>query len=416
MTSRILVVALFGATVVLGVALVLLRRRPRTRLARLSRHRAAPRRRWSGAMRRVRRFVLGRPRLAVVLTGLTIAGLGWLLAGPVAAAVGGLYAMVAVRGWQLRAARRAVERACAAMLVAVDAAASDLRAGLVPDLAPIGRAGAGPRTTVAGAGVGAGAAVQGVAGMAARGFGTGTVVDGFGSRGSVGGFGSGPGAGGFGPGVGVGSGMGVDGVRSLAGADGFGPGAGVGGVGPGMGVDGVRSLAGADGVAPGAAVDGARSWAGADRVWSAVRVDRARPGVASGADAAAEAAISGAEAAVDVAVSGALARLEAAYRISEALGTPLADLLDRVEADLRAAERLRLNVRAQTAGAQATSVLLAGLPVVGLVLGVTMGFDPFHQLLRTPVGGVCAIAAALLQCGGLVWTTRLVRGATAGVR
>jgi tight adherence protein B len=389
MTSRILVVALFGATVVLGVALVLLRRRPRTRLARLSRHRAAPRRRWSGAMRRVRRFVLGRPRLAVVLTGLTIAGLGWLLAGPVAAAVGGLYAMVAVRGWQLRAARRAVERACAAMLVAVDAAASDLRAGLVPDLAPIGRAGAGPRTTVAGAGVGAGAAVQGVAGMAARGFGTGTVVDGFGSRGSVGGFGSGPGAGGFGPGVGVGSGMGVDGVRSLAGAD---------------------------GVAPGAAVDGARSWAGADRVWSAVRVDRARPGVASGADAAAEAAISGAEAAVDVAVSGALARLEAAYRISEALGTPLADLLDRVEADLRAAERLRLNVRAQTAGAQATSVLLAGLPVVGLVLGVTMGFDPFHQLLRTPVGGVCAIAAALLQCGGLVWTTRLVRGATAGVR
>jgi tight adherence protein B len=389
MTSRILVVALFGATVVLGVALVLLRRRPRTRLARLSRHRAAPRRRWSGAMRRVRRFVLGRPRLAVVLTGLTIAGLGWLLAGPVAAAVGGLYAMVAVRGWQLRAARRAVERACAAMLVAVDAAASDLRAGLVPDLAPIGRAGAGPRTTVAGAGVGAGAAVQGVAGMAARGFGTGTVVDGFGSRGSVGGFGSGPGAGGFGPGVGVGSGMGVDGVRSLAGAD---------------------------GVAPGAAVDGARSWAGADRVWSAVRVDRARLGVASGADAAAEAAISGAEAAVDVAVSGALARLEAAYRISEALGTPLADLLDRVEADLRAAERLRLNVRAQTAGAQATSVLLAGLPVVGLVLGVTMGFDPFHQLLRTPVGGVCAIAAALLQCGGLVWTTRLVRGATAGVR
>jgi tight adherence protein B len=257
-------------------------------------------------MRRVRRFALGRPRLAVVLTGLTIAGLGWLLAGPVAAAIGGLYAMVAVRGWQLREARRAVERACAAMLVAVDAAASDLRAGLVPDPAPIGRAGAAPRTTVTRAGVSAGAAVPGV--------------------------------------------------------------------------------------------------------------DRARPGVASGADAAAEAAVSGAEAAVDVAVSGALARLEAAYRISEALGTPLADLLDRVEADLRAAERLRLNVRAQTAGAQATSVLLAGLPVVGLVLGVTMGFDPFHQLLRTPVGGACAIAAALLQCGGLVWTTRLVRGATAGVR
>jgi tight adherence protein B len=114
----------------------------------------------------------------------------------------------------------------------------------------------------------------------------------------------------------------------------------------------------------------------------------------------------------DAAVAAAIARLDAAYRISEALGTPLADLLDRVDADLRAGQRLRLTVRAQTAGAQATSVLLAGLPVVGLALGASMGADPVDQLLHTPVGAGCGLGAVVLQCAGLAWTARLVRGAT----
>jgi tight adherence protein B len=115
----------------------------------------------------------------------------------------------------------------------------------------------------------------------------------------------------------------------------------------------------------------------------------------------------------DAAIATAIARLDAACRISEALGTPLADLLDRVDADLRAGQRLRLNVRAQMAGAQATSVLLAGLPIVGLGLGVSMGFDPVDQLLHTPVGAGCGLTAVLLQCAGLAWTARLIRNATA---
>lgn len=111
-------------------------------------------------------------------------------------------------------------------------------------------------------------------------------------------------------------------------------------------------------------------------------------------------------------LTAAIARLDAAYRISEALGTPLADLLDRVDADLRAGQRLRLAVRAQTAGAQATSLLLAGLPVVGLALGVSLGVDPIDQLLHTSVGAGCGLGAVVLQCAGLAWTARLVRGAT----
>lgn len=118
----------------------------------------------------------------------------------------------------------------------------------------------------------------------------------------------------------------------------------------------------------------------------------------------------------DAAIQAAVARLEAAYRISEALGAPLADLLDRVDGDLRAERRVRATVQAQTSGARATSVLLAGLPIAGLALGAGMGADPIDELLHTPLGGGCAVAAVLLQCVGLMWTDWLVRGVNATAR
>ena len=112
----------------------------------------------------------------------------------------------------------------------------------------------------------------------------------------------------------------------------------------------------------------------------------------------------------------ALARLEAAHRVSEALGTPLADLLDQVEADLRAGQALRLNLAAQTSGAQTTTTLLVGLPAAGLWLGAGIGVDPVGQLLHTPLGAACAVTAVALQVAGLLWTGRMVRSVVSEVR
>lgn len=107
----------------------------------------------------------------------------------------------------------------------------------------------------------------------------------------------------------------------------------------------------------------------------------------------------------------AAALVTAAWRVSERLGAPLAYLLDRVDAELRAAERCRESVVAQTAGVRATSWLLAALPAAGLALGYAMGGDPLRVLLHTPLGAACATGALLLQCAGLAWTSSLCRGA-----
>jgi tight adherence protein B len=100
----------------------------------------------------------------------------------------------------------------------------------------------------------------------------------------------------------------------------------------------------------------------------------------------------------------------AVWQLAERTGAPAADLLERIETDARAADRAAASASAQAAGAQVTALLLAALPLGGIGLGYSIGADPLHILLRTPLGAACAIAALLLQCAGLLWARRLVEG------
>jgi tight adherence protein B len=99
----------------------------------------------------------------------------------------------------------------------------------------------------------------------------------------------------------------------------------------------------------------------------------------------------------------------AAVRLAEGTGAPLADLVERIEADARATDRAVAAAAAQAAGARATAWLLAALPLGGIALGYGIGVDPLHVLLRTRVGAGCAVAAVVLQVGGLAWADRLAR-------
>jgi tight adherence protein B len=103
------------------------------------------------------------------------------------------------------------------------------------------------------------------------------------------------------------------------------------------------------------------------------------------------------------------ARAGAALRLADRTGAPLADLLERIEADARTADRAHAAARAQAAGARATALLLAALPVGGIALGYSMGVDPLSVLRFTPLGAACAGGAVVLQLAGLVWSQRLAQ-------
>lgn len=97
----------------------------------------------------------------------------------------------------------------------------------------------------------------------------------------------------------------------------------------------------------------------------------------------------------------------AAVRLADRTGAPLAELVERIEADARATDRGLAAAAAQAAGARATAWLLAALPVGGIGLGYGIGVDPVAVLLRSRVGGACAVLAVALQVVGLLWAERL---------
>ncbi|MFJ5775055.1 type II secretion system F family protein [Streptomyces sp. NPDC093094] len=105
--------------------------------------------------------------------------------------------------------------------------------------------------------------------------------------------------------------------------------------------------------------------------------------------------------------------LAACWRVAVDQGAGLAAGLDRLEGALRVQRDQRADLRAQLAGARSTALMLAGLPVLGLLLGAALGTDPLRVLLHTGAGLVCLLAGGLLEGVGLWWALRIVRGAEA---
>lgn len=108
-----------------------------------------------------------------------------------------------------------------------------------------------------------------------------------------------------------------------------------------------------------------------------------------------------------------LDRIAAAWRIAERHGIALADLLDAARVDLLGRIRFRSRVESGMAGARATAIVLAGLPVLGIALGQMMGAGPVRVLLSGGLGGVLLVVGTALGCAGLAWSDRITRQVTA---
>lgn len=105
---------------------------------------------------------------------------------------------------------------------------------------------------------------------------------------------------------------------------------------------------------------------------------------------------------------GGLRSTAAAWAVTESAGGPVADVLDRMGEVLDAEAQSRAALDAALAGPRATMALLAALPVLGLVLGQSLGAHPVGLLLRRPLGWSLLAGGAVLDITGVVWTRLLV--------
>ena len=104
----------------------------------------------------------------------------------------------------------------------------------------------------------------------------------------------------------------------------------------------------------------------------------------------------------------ALAAVSRAVVLSSRTGCSLAAVVGAVEDDVRARIGLARELQTATAGPRASALLLAGLPLLALLMGSGVGADPWHVLTGTPAGHALLVCGAGLEGTGLLWSGRLV--------
>jgi tight adherence protein B len=101
------------------------------------------------------------------------------------------------------------------------------------------------------------------------------------------------------------------------------------------------------------------------------------------------------------------ARLAVCWHLAAEHGLAMSTLMRAAQRDIVERQRFSGQVMSAMAGARATAAILAGLPVLSVVLGQLIGADPAAFLLAGHVGGWLLVVGVTLVCGGLLWSDRI---------
>jgi len=100
-------------------------------------------------------------------------------------------------------------------------------------------------------------------------------------------------------------------------------------------------------------------------------------------------------------------RLAVCWQLAGDHGLAIATLMRAAQRDIAERQRFWTRVAAGLAGARATAAILAGLPVLGVLLGQLIGARPLSFLLDGHAGGWMLVVGSTLACGGLLWSDRI---------
>lgn len=100
-------------------------------------------------------------------------------------------------------------------------------------------------------------------------------------------------------------------------------------------------------------------------------------------------------------------RLAVCWQLASDQGLAIATLMRAAQRDIAERQRFSARVAASMAGARATATILAGLPVLGVLLGQLIGARPLGFLLGGHTGGWVLAVGSTLACAGLLWSDRI---------
>jgi tight adherence protein B len=103
-------------------------------------------------------------------------------------------------------------------------------------------------------------------------------------------------------------------------------------------------------------------------------------------------------------------RLAVCWQLASDQGLAIATLMRSAQRDIAERQRFSARVASSMAGARATATILAGLPVLGVLLGQLIGARPLSFLFGGHAGGWLLVVGSTLSCGGLLWSDRITDG------
>lgn len=108
--------------------------------------------------------------------------------------------------------------------------------------------------------------------------------------------------------------------------------------------------------------------------------------------------------------AGQLRLVAAFWAASTESGGGLAEAMGRVASGLRSARATERVVLSELASARATARLVAGLPLVALMMGSSAESRPWEFLVATPIGLICLAAGLAFGLAGLWWIEAIAAG------
>ncbi|QOR47625.1 hypothetical protein INS90_10330 [Trueperella pecoris] len=89
-------------------------------------------------------------------------------------------------------------------------------------------------------------------------------------------------------------------------------------------------------------------------------------------------------------------------------GAPMAEVLEACAAGITESGEAASAREVALAGPRSSARMLAGLPAIGLLLGIGLGADPLGFLLTTTPGRIALAAGLAFEAAGMVWTSQMV--------
>lgn len=96
------------------------------------------------------------------------------------------------------------------------------------------------------------------------------------------------------------------------------------------------------------------------------------------------------------------------WQTCETNGASLSPVLTKFNEQLQVEKELRQELESSLSGAKLSAIVLAFLPIIGVLLANFLGANSFNWIINSNVGKICLILGIFLEILGIFWVKKII--------